>query len=110
MIYRILILFLGIIIIAVFGCMLIMNTEQDSNRMEEEIMAQTISKEEALQIAHQDAQIVYRDLSPYEIIIEKTNGDWKVDYELMDKTMRGGGPHYLISGQTGEILDKRYEQ
>jgi hypothetical protein len=69
-----------------------------------------IGKDEALEIAEQDARTAYRDLSIYEVETELVSGNWQIDYELKDKSLRGGGPHYLISGQTGEIISKRYEQ
>ena len=69
-----------------------------------------VDKNQALNIVRQDALTVYRDLDQYEVIIELQDGNWKVDYELKDKEAHGGGPHYIISGDTGEILSKRYEQ
>lgn len=69
-----------------------------------------VDKNQALNIARQDALTVYRDLDHYEVIIELHDGNWKVDYELKNREANGGGPHYIISGDTGEILSKRYEQ
>jgi hypothetical protein len=69
-----------------------------------------VDKNQALNIARQDALSVYRDLDYYEVTIELHEGSWKVDYELKDREALGGGPHYIISGNTGEILSKRYEQ
>lgn len=69
-----------------------------------------VDKNQALNIARQDARTAYRDLDAYDVTIELQDGNWKVDYELKDKKARGGGPHYIISGDTGEILSKRYEQ
>jgi len=65
---------------------------------------------DALKIAHEDAGIVYKDLSIYKVLISLEDYDWKIDYEIKDESMRGGGPHYLISSKTGEIISKRYEQ
>ena len=69
-----------------------------------------IDRQEALKIANEDAKIYYRDLSIYDVLIEIKNGNWKIDYELKDKSSQGGGPHYIISSTTGEIISKRYEQ
>ena len=65
---------------------------------------------EALRVAQADASANYRDLTPYEVRLFMEGGDWHVDYELRNPGMRGGGPHYVISGATGEILSRRYEQ
>ncbi len=65
---------------------------------------------DALKIAHKDAEMVYGDLSIYQVIISFEGDAWKIDYEIKDKNSRGGGPHYLISSITGEIISKRYEQ
>lgn len=73
-------------------------------------MNSNLDEEQALAIARRDALLAYRDLSPYEVSIRLEGGDWKVDYELRDKQAQGGGPHYVISAETGEILSKRYEQ
>ena len=65
---------------------------------------------EVLRIAHQDAQAVYRDLSAYKITLTPTLDGWHVDYDLTDPLCAGGGPHYVIHPETGEILARRYEQ
>lgn len=69
-----------------------------------------IDKQEALKIANEDARKQYRDLSIYEVVTELDDKNWKIDYELKNKRLRGGGPHYLISSETGEIVSRRYEQ
>lgn len=69
----------------------------------------SISCDQALKIARTDTEIAYRDLSMYRISISLEPGGWLVDYELKDQQLQGGGPHYLIDAQTGEILSKRYE-
>jgi hypothetical protein len=66
--------------------------------------------DQALHIAHQDAQRAYRDLSPYRILIALEDDGWHIDYEMKDRKRNGGGPHYLIDASTGAILSKRYEQ
>lgn len=69
-----------------------------------------VDEQQAANIARQDAQSAYRDLGAYEVTVTIEGGNWKVDYELKDRKSQGGGPHYIISGQTGAILSKRYEQ
>uniref|UniRef100_UPI0040578729 hypothetical protein n=1 Tax=Candidatus Electrothrix sp. TaxID=2170559 RepID=UPI0040578729 len=69
-----------------------------------------IDKEEALRVAHKDAKMIYKDFSIYDIKAELKDGKWYVDYEINVKNMLGGGPHYVISAETGKILSYRYEQ
>jgi hypothetical protein len=69
-----------------------------------------IDKNKALQIADENAGKFYRDLSVYMVNIELNNNKWHVDYILKDKNLDGGGPHYIISAETGEILEIRFEQ
>lgn len=69
-----------------------------------------ISEKDALAIAEDNARRIYRDLSIYRVAAELVDGDWHVDYELPDPQMVGGGPHYVISAETGEIKSYRYEQ
>jgi uncharacterized membrane protein YkoI len=69
-----------------------------------------ITREKALAIASKDAGGAYRDLSVYEVTAEIRDDRWYVDYEFRDKNVNGGGPHYVISAQTGEIVARRYEQ
>ncbi len=70
----------------------------------------TISCDQALRIARTDAETAYRDLSMYRISISLEEQGWLVDYELKDPNLQGGGPHYVIDAESGEILSKRYEQ
>lgn len=65
---------------------------------------------EVLRIAHQDAQAVYRDLSGFKITLTPCPDGWHVDYDLTDPLSAGGGPHYVIHPDTGDILARRYEQ
>jgi hypothetical protein len=65
---------------------------------------------EVLRIAHQDAQSVYGDLSGFKITLTPSSNGWQVDYDLTDPLSAGGGPHYVIHSETGEILARRYEQ
>ena len=66
--------------------------------------------ERAVQIARLDAEKVYRDLSPFRIVLALEDDGWHVDYELKDRLRNSGGPHYVIDARTGAILSKRYEQ
>ncbi|MCB0397538.1 MAG: hypothetical protein KDD36_12850 [Flavobacteriales bacterium] len=76
-----------------------MTTDQDS-----------ITREEAMALARQWASQVYHDLTPYEIETTLKDGNWHVDYELKDPGMVGGGPHFVISASTGELISSRFEQ
>jgi hypothetical protein len=68
------------------------------------------SCDQALKIARDDAESVYRDLSRYWIRLALEEDGWHVDYELRDPRTRGGGPHYVIDATNERILSKRYEQ
>jgi hypothetical protein len=70
----------------------------------------TVSPETAVGTAHRDALQVYRDLSPYKIVIALQDDGWHIDYDLVDPKLTGGGPHYIIDAETGEVVWKRYEQ
>jgi hypothetical protein len=72
--------------------------------------AATIAGDQALAIAQADALTAYRDLSAYRIQIVLEADGWHIDYEMKDRRMKGGGPHYVIDAATGTILFKRYEQ
>ena len=65
---------------------------------------------DVLRIAHEDAQAAYRDLSDFKIKLVRFADGWHVDYDLTDPLSAGGGPHYVIDPDTGEIRDRRYEQ
>jgi hypothetical protein len=65
---------------------------------------------DVLRIAHQDAQAVYHDLSAFKITLTPCADGWHVDYDLTDPLVAGGGPHYVIHPETGDILARRYEQ
>jgi hypothetical protein len=72
--------------------------------------AMPVTKEQALAIADADAAGHYRDLSRYAVTAEFDGRTWHVDYDLKDPALEGGGPHYIISGADGTILQRRYEQ
>jgi len=65
---------------------------------------------DVLRIAHQDAVAVYRDVSGFKITLTPCADGWHVDYDLTDPLVAGGGPHYVIHPDTGDILARRYEQ
>jgi hypothetical protein len=69
-----------------------------------------LSSDQALKVAREDAETVYRDLARYWIRVALEEDGWHVDYELRDPRARGGGPHYVIDATDGHILSKRYEQ
>ena len=69
----------------------------------------TLSADRVLAIAQADAVRAYRDLSHFRLSMVQESDGWHVDYELKE-LMCGGGPHYIIDAETGEILSKRYEQ
>jgi hypothetical protein len=69
-----------------------------------------IDEAKARAIAREDARQVYRDLSIYRVKAELKDGNWHIDYELDGEMVVGGGPHYVISGTTGAILERKYEQ
>jgi hypothetical protein len=76
----------------------------------EDAVQQQITSDQALKIARMDAEKVYRDLSPYRILVELYQDGWHVDYELKKLNSQGGGPHYVIDSAVGTIRSKRYEQ
>ena len=70
----------------------------------------SLAAAEVLRIAHRDAQAVYRDLSGFKITLMLCPDGWHVDYDLTAPLSAGGGPHYVIHPDTGDILARRYEQ
>lgn len=69
-----------------------------------------LTEEQARAIADQRARGVYRDLSIYDVSATLADGLWYVDYELKDPESLGGGPHFVISAETGEVVGRRFEQ
>lgn len=64
----------------------------------------------ATAVATEDAKQAYRDLSAYAVEAHVSDGDWTVDFRLKEKGLKGGGPHYVVDGETGAIKTKRYDQ
>lgn len=93
---------------ATLGCPKAISDKETSN--EKQMEKTMITEERALEIAQQDAQNSYRDLSIYKVERRIEDGNWVVEYQLKDPNSLGGGPHYLISGETGEIISFRYFQ
>lgn len=73
-------------------------------------VATTISSHRALAIAEADALPVYEDLSPYRIEVRLEDDGWHIEYWIKKPRVAGGGPHYVISADTGEIVSKKYYQ
>lgn len=71
---------------------------------------QALPADRVLAIAQADAERAYRDLSLYRLSMVQESDGWHVDYELKNPLACGGGPHYVIEAETGEILQRRYEQ
>ena len=69
-----------------------------------------VDKDSAEKIAANDARSYYRDLTAYNVTAQLVDGNWKIDYELKDRQAQGGGPHYVVSAESGEIVSKRFEQ
>jgi len=69
-----------------------------------------IAPDDALRVAHVDAEKAYRDLSPYRIAITLEPDGWHIDYDFKEEGIQGGGPHYVIDVASGAILRKWYEQ
>ena len=70
----------------------------------------TITSIQALQIAREDALRAYREVDDFLIKIFRQPDGWHVDYEIEEPYTCGGGPHYIIDVQSGEITWKRYDQ
>jgi len=68
------------------------------------------SSDQALHVARLDAERAYGDLNGYRVTVELQSDGWHVDYDLIDPTLDGGGPHYVIDPASRAIISKRYEQ
>lgn len=84
------------------------NQSKTMNKEEKPIMV--VNKEKAIEVSKKDALMVYGDITMYDIKAKLENGNWIIDYILKNEQLVGGGPHYVISATTGEILEYRYEQ
>jgi hypothetical protein len=69
-----------------------------------------VTADTALKIAQTDAANAYRDLSHFRIQLTLESDGWHVEYDPKNPRHKGGGPHYVISDVTGEIVSKRYYQ
>lgn len=70
-----------------------------------------ISRQQAIAIAEADAVAVYGDdLLHLTLEVVLRDDGWHVEYHLRKPRWAGGGPHYLIDAQTGDIVSKRYYQ
>ena len=72
-----------------------------------------ISKENAQEIASEDATRVYGDLSDYVMVLTLVRNEWHVKYKIRkDKKIKylGGSPEYIIDAQTGKIIGGKYFQ
>jgi hypothetical protein len=70
----------------------------------------SLTSDQILAVAQADAARIYRDLNLYRIQLVLEDDGWHVDFELKDRRLKGGGPHYIIDAVTGAIISKRYEQ
>lgn len=62
-------------------------------------------------IARREATPFYRRLSEdYVARIATVGADWQVELVLRHPTAQGGGPSFLIDGETGSIKRARFEQ
>jgi len=65
---------------------------------------------DVLRIAQEDAQEAYGDFSAFKITLCRCADGWHVHFDLMDLLYAGGGPHYVIDPDTGNVVTRRYEQ
>jgi hypothetical protein len=101
-------LFILLVVLTLLTSILLFITTHNENP--DSMTPQSITQHAAVQIARQDAEQAYRDLSVYRVDVHEDGDYWYIDYELKDPQMTGGGPHYVISKTDGMIVDKRYEQ
>ena len=75
-------------------------------------VARSVTAADALAVAQNDAVAVYRDLSRFRIEITREPGGWRIVYHFVPAARfeTGGGPHYLVDAETGEIVSKLYYQ
>jgi hypothetical protein len=70
----------------------------------------TVSAAAALAVAEADALAAYGDLRDYYTRLQRYSDGWYINFLLIDRTLNGGGPHYVVDRHTGQILRKKYEQ
>ena len=73
----------------------------------------TVVVHEALAICHADGLLAYDRLHHYTVEIFLEKDGWHVMYGIKQRNgsrVVGGGPHYVIDSNTGEILSKKYYQ
>jgi hypothetical protein len=46
----------------------------------------------------------------FEMTVTELPGSWRVEFELRNKRLNGGGPSYVIDKETGKILSKIINQ
>ena len=78
--------------------------------MTQAIEVPQVSADQALPIAQADAAGACRNLSIYRIRLALEPDGWRIDYELKEPGLKGGGPHYVINAQSGAIVSRRYER
>jgi hypothetical protein len=72
--------------------------------------ASLISEKDAIQIATKDATKLWTTLDMFEMTVTELPGSWRVEFELRNKRLNGGGPSYVIDKETGKILSKIINQ
>jgi hypothetical protein len=72
--------------------------------------ARSLTSDEVLRIARQDAEGVYKNLERFRISLVLESDGWHVEYTLAKPFVAGGGPHYVIDATTGAIVSKKYYQ
>ncbi|HEX4609156.1 MAG TPA: hypothetical protein VH092_13205 [Urbifossiella sp.] len=69
-----------------------------------------INRQQAIAIAEADAIPVYGDLNDLTLEATLLDDGWHIDYWVRKPRHAGGGPHYVIHPETGEIVSKKYYQ
>jgi uncharacterized membrane protein YkoI len=69
-----------------------------------------IDKEVAIAIAKQEVAKGGRSFDEYRIEVSDRTDAWHVEFHLKDLTAKGGSSEFLISKETGEILQKKLYQ
>lgn len=69
-----------------------------------------VSRQQAISIAEADGLPVYGNLDDLTLEVTLMDDGWHVDYWVRKHRHAGGGPHYIINADTGQIVFKRYDQ